>query len=1017
MLAVMKAGAAYVMLDTQQPIERLRRISEHAGLRLVLSDCEHIDVCDTHFGAPTLCLDDSAVQERLTNGSNDNPNVQLPSEAPALVYVTSGSTGTPKGAINSHTGVINTMWAMSQELNLTVSDRVLQFASLSFDVVIEEVFPAWFSGAAVVLRDEEGLLGPEQLQAMLARLQISVCELMASYWSLWVRYLEDKQTRPAECLRTVILGSDAVLMPAYNAWQVFDIPIVNVFGLTETGCTTLVYTAQGPQDYETRLPNGRPLANTKVYILDAAGNPAPEGVVGELCIGGMGVGLGYVGEPELTAERFIQNPFAEGRLYKTGDLARWLAGGQVEFIGRRDHQVKLRGFRIELGEIEAQLQNQAVIRDAVVVFDDTSGEGRLVAYVVASDGLKLDNESLHQALSFSLPEYMVPAIYIELEALPLTSSGKVDRKALPKPDNEHLTHTKYEEPQGETEVALTEIWQSLLTVERVSRHDNFFRLGGHSLLIIRLIAELQARDLTTDVRTVFEHPVLKDLANEIGESNQPCFQAPANLIPADCTDLTPELLPLVALEQWQIDGLVEQIPGGAANIQDIYPLGPLQEGFLFHHLRGSPELGDTYIMPIPLSLPNRQQADRFLQALNQVVARHDVLRTAIFWDDLPRPVQVVLRDSPIVANELTLDPSQDALTQLREHMAPGKLWMDLGQAPLLRMDMATDPQSDQVFVILYEHHIINDHIGLEILIEEVETYLAVEESEAQSLPDLPAVVPYREFIAHSLMLAESDVTQAYFESKLGNMDEPTVPFGIYDTQVGAARINEFNYTFDDALCRSMCHMCSRLDISVASVFHLAWGLVIGRCSGRDDVIFGSVLSGRLQGSQGAARSVGLFINTLPIRLSLNGRIEDALKQMQFELLNLLEHEQASLALVRDFTALSNDAPLFTSLLNYRRAESLQKLGSNVVKGITGIEGYERSNYPLSLNVDAVDGEQFSQNLQVIEDFDGERLIGYVYTAVESLVKVVVDNAALGSTASLKDLTILSETEHQHLLVE
>jgi len=202
----MKAGAAYVMLDTQQPKERLRRISEQANLRLVLSDCEHQNQCDSNFDVPSVYLDDSEVQARVASGSSENPNLQLPIDAPALVYVTSGSTGTPKGAINSHTGVINTMWAMSQELDLTPSDRVLQFASLSFDVVIEEVFPAWFSGSAVVLRDEEGLLSPGQLQAMLARLEISVCELMSSYWSLWVRYLQDEQTRPAASLRTTKPG-------------------------------------------------------------------------------------------------------------------------------------------------------------------------------------------------------------------------------------------------------------------------------------------------------------------------------------------------------------------------------------------------------------------------------------------------------------------------------------------------------------------------------------------------------------------------------------------------------------------------------------------------------------------------------------------------------------------------------------------------------------------------------------------------------------------------------------------
>jgi amino acid adenylation domain-containing protein len=708
---------------------------------------------------------------------------------------------------------------------------------------------------------------------------------------------------------------------------------------------------------------------------------------------------------------------------------RYLDDNNLEYLGRADHQVKLRGFRIELGEIESQLLKQDGIRDAVVVLDKTDSDGRLVAYVTVSDGIEIDRESLTRGLSLSLPEYMVPVIYIALDALPLTSNGKVDHKALPQPGSDDLAHAEYQAPQGENEVVLAEIWQTLLNVGQVSRNDNFFRLGGHSLLIIRLIAELQSRELNASVRTVFDHPILKNLAHQISASKRPSFQAPANLITVDCTHLTPDLLPLVALEQSQIDHLADQIPGGMANIQDIYPLGPLQEGILFHHLLSSKEQGDTYIVPTLLVLPNQRQADRLTRALNCVVARHDVLRTAIFWDDLPRPVQVVLRDSPIVANSLTLDPSKDTIPQLRAYMAPGQLWMEFSEAPLLRLDMAADPSSDQVFVIISQHHIINDHIGLEVLIKEAGVYLTAEQSDDKIPPELSIEVPYREFIAHTLVLAESGATQAYFKSLLGDVDEPTVPFGLYDTQIGAAQIREFDYVFDEAFCHNMRQTCLRLDISIASVFHLAWALVIGRCSGSEDVVFGTVLSGRLQGTQGAARSMGLFINTLPIRLLLNTSVEDALKQTHVELLNLLEHEQASSALVRECTALSNDAPLFTSLLNYRRDElesesvnesDLKQQAGSLIEGETTeigvIDNYERTNYPLALNVNDLGGEHFSLNLQAVEDVNGERLIGYARTAVETIIQSLAESDGVIATTPVRDLNVLSDEERQHLLV-
>ena len=311
----------------------------------------------------------------------------------------------------------------------------------------------------------------------------------------------------------------------------------------------------------------------------------------------------------------------------------------------------------------------------------------------------------------------------------------------------------YAAPEGDTETVLAEIWAALLGLEQVGRLDNFFTLGGHSLLVIRLIAELQAKGLNTDVRAVFNHPVLKDLALVVNSGANKHFEAPPNLIPEGCEQITPELLPLIALEQAQIDQIGAQVPGGIANIQDIYPLGPLQEGILFHHMLGSPEDGDTYIMPVMLAVSNRLQLDKFIDVLKAVVKRHDVLRTAIFWEGLPRPVQVVLRHCELNLRHIELDPVGDAIVQLRERIEPERLWMDLTRAPLLRVELAADPNSEQHFVIIYEHHIVNDHIGLEVLVEEMGVLLDASDAE------LPPTVPYREFVAHALALAESGETE------------------------------------------------------------------------------------------------------------------------------------------------------------------------------------------------------------------------------------------------------------------
>src|SRR5262249_15029890 len=336
------------------------------------------------------------------------------------------------------------------------------------------------------------------------------------------------------------------------------------------------------------------------------------GVAGEIYIGGAGVARGYLNRPELTAERFVplrigtlglrieeqaatrsasqagESAIPESqsaiRIYKTGDLGRYLPDGNIEFLGRNDHQVKIRGFRIELGEIETRLEQQPGIREAVVLArEDTPGDKRLVAYVI-SEQPELDVARLRQALMVSLPEYMLPAAYVRLEALPLTPNGKLDVRALPAPEGTAFGQRQYEEPQGAIESALAQIWSELLQVERVGRQDHFFGLGGHSLLTVQLMERMRRQGLYADIRTLFTQPTLAGLAQAVRQAQEAGWSevaVPPNGIEPGCKVITPEMLPLVQLTQEQIDQIVQSVPGGAANLQDIYPLAPLQEGILF----------------------------------------------------------------------------------------------------------------------------------------------------------------------------------------------------------------------------------------------------------------------------------------------------------------------------------------------------------------------------------------------------------------------------------------------------
>ncbi|WP_147458027.1 non-ribosomal peptide synthetase, partial [Pseudomonas syringae] len=390
--------------------------------------------------------------------------------------------------------------------------------------------------------------------------------------------------------------------------------LCNLYGPSET--TT--YSSWVAMDREDGFAAhiGKPVGNTQIYLLDEQLQPVPLGVAGEIYIGGAGVARGYLNRDDLTAERFLKDPFSPqpaARMYRTGDLGRYLPDGNIEYLGRNDDQVKIRGFRIELGEIDARLAKYPAIHEAVVTAcEDVPGDKRLVAYYTLSTGhASVDIDSLRSHLQEKLPEYMVPAIYVMLEKLPLTPNGKLDRKALPAPDSEALISRGYEAPQGEIEEQIAVIWQDLLGVAQVGRHDHFFELGGHSLLAVSLIGRMRQLGLSADVRVLFSQPTLAALAAAVGGGTE--IVVPANLINEDCQRITPELLPLADLTQAQIDQVVATVPGGVANVQDIYPLAPLQSGILYHHLAA--EIGDPYVLQTQFAFADSERLNAFVQAL------------------------------------------------------------------------------------------------------------------------------------------------------------------------------------------------------------------------------------------------------------------------------------------------------------------------------------------------------------------------------------------------------------------
>ena len=521
--------------------------------------------------------------------------------------------------------------------------------------------------------------------------------------------------------------------------------------------------------------------------------------------------------------------------------------------------------------------------------------------------------ALRAHLAAVLPDYMVPGAFVTLAALPLTPNGKLDRKALPAPEPDALLRQAYAAPQGAIEETLAAIWGDILRVAQVGRHDHFFDLGGHSLLAVQMIERLRRAGLQADVRGVFHHPVLCDLALDLGSEQRPEFVVPANRIPDGCAAITPDMLPLVQLGQEDIDRIVRAVPGGAPNVQDIYPLAPLQEGILFHHQMS--RHGDVYVLPTLLGLETRFALDKLIEALRAVIGRHDILRSAVLWRGLPEPVQVVYRDARLAVQSIELDPAREALAQFKERMAPQALSMDLEQAPLVRLQVAADPHSQRWLALLQLHHIASDHVSLEVLIAEVFAHLAGDQQR------LPVPIGFRNFVAQALAGRQRwPSTMAFFREMLGDIDEPTAPFGLLDVQGDGAtsprRVGPWSRRWRDG----------------SAAWPAAWGLVRRRCStwpggrswrarqGREDVVFGTVLFGRMQGGDGADRAMGLFINTLPLRLSLGDKsVRQMVRYAHQEIVELLAHEQASLALAQRCSGVAAGTPLFSAMFNYRHS--------------------------------------------------------------------------------------------------
>jgi amino acid adenylation domain-containing protein len=854
LLAVLKAGGCYVPLDPEYPAERLRLMLDDSRVRVLLSRSDLAGVVETG-DLDVVHLDRSA--EAIASESMEAPAGRATAENLAYIVYTSGSTGRPKGVMVGHRQVVQLV-VETDYVQLRPGDRVAQASNAGFDALTFEAWGAFLNGATLVGVPQDVLLSPRALRQALREERITTIFLTTAL----VNQLSFEEPDIFAPVREVLFGGQAVDAESVRRLLKAGRPerLLHMYGPTETTTFCLYEEVEHVQEEALTVPLGRATGNQRIYLLDGVLGPVPLGVPGEAFVGGAGVSRGYLDRPALTAERFVPDPFAGepgARMYRTGDRMRRRGEGKLEFVGRLDAQVKIRGFRVEPGEIETRLLEHAGVRDALVlVREDAPGDRRLVAYYLADEPAAVD--ALKSHLASRLPEYMVPAAYVWMEAYPLTPNGKVDRGALPAPEGDAYASREYEAPAGEAEEALAAIWAELLGVERVGRWDHFFEVGGHSLLAVRVVSRVrQALGVEAEIGDLFVRPVLADFAR----------------------------------------GLQTAARAEAAAIAPVERSGPLALSFAQQRLWFLEQLGNlgsTYHIPMRLRLRGGLDRGALVRSLDRIVARHEALRTS-FPTVNGEPVQHVapVEESGFRLVEHDLRASADAEAELGGWMeAEARAPFDLERGPLVRGRLIRLAADDHVLLITM-HHIVGDGWSMGVLFGELSAlYAAFRDGEPDPLPELP--VQYADYAAWQRGWVEGELLErqaSHWERALAGAPE------LLELPTDRARPRKQDFAgdsvdveLDEALTAALKALSQRHGATLFMTLLAGWATVLARLSGQDDVVVGTPSANR--GQPEIEELIGFFVNTLALRVDLSGAptVAELLRQVRARALEAQQNQ-------------------------------------------------------------------------------------------------------------------------------
>ena len=984
LVAILKAGGAYVPLDPEYPADRLAFMLADASPAVLLTQRELLAKLPFHFAA-ALCLDQQADWNEIDKYSENSPGVVVGPSNLAYVIYTSGSTGTPKGAMNTHGGFRNHLLWRQAHLVLTPADRILQKISISFDPSVWEIWGPLLAGARLILASGP-TDDPRYIVHAIARHGITVFQ---SPPPVLQTLLDEPEFTACVSLRDFICGAEP--LPPQLQERFFTLSgagLHNLYGPTETAVDVTCWRCVRGSQKEV-VPVGAPLANTRVYIVDKDMVPVPVGVPGTLYVGGVGVARGYLGRPDLTAERFAPDPFcASGgeRLYHTGDLACWQADGTIEFLGRMDHQVKVRGFRIELGEIEAVLERHGAVAQAIVLArEDRPGDKRLVAYVVPTRGGSADGISeLRSFVSDKLPGYMVPSVFVELETLPLTTNGKVDRRALPAPD-QCGGEQGYATPRTPIEEMVAGIWMEVLGAPRVGVHDNFFELGGHSLLATQVVSRIRRLwALELPLKSVFEEGTVAGLARVIEKLGR----------------------------EKQGTGLPSIQPVSAGQ---PHPLSFAQERLWF--LEQLEPGNSAYHMTARVRLSGALDVGVLARSFSEVVRRHESLRT-VFQSKQGRAAQLVQAKLEVPLKTVDLESSEvrrreEEVRDLLQQEVDG--CFDLESGPLLRVLLLRLGAEEHVMQLTM-HHIISDGWSMRVLLGEVATlyrsYVLDQESPLAELKiQYPAYAVWqREWLEGGGVEKQLE----YWRKQLSGLEALELPTDHPRPKVLGHNGRTESLTLSPEMSGDLKKLARRENVTLFMLLLAGFQVLLSRYTNQTDIGLGTPIANR--NCEEIEGLIGFFVNTLVMRVNLdaNPGFRDVLKQVRQMALGAYAHQDLPLEKLVDDLQPQRDlgqTPLF-QVMFLLQEPALPEMEINGLRLSPIAAGQQPAKFDLTLEA-SQDETGFLLEMhyrsELFETATIQRMLGHF--------KALLHAVAADVKQRIGELALLGEDEKRQLLVE